>query len=150
MKNKVLLIILFCLFGSAVFAQSKLPIGIWRGVITNTSGHDLPFNFEVRDTAGHQQIVVMNGAERLKVTEVKSVGDSVFIHMPLFDSEFKLKLVGNKLQGNWIKHSADKQYFLPFKATANTNYRFFAPGQASNLNVAGRWTAIFGDGASRD
>jgi len=150
MKNKALLIALFFLIINAAFAQSKLPTGTWRGVITNTSGHNLPFNFEVSDTAGHQQIAIMNGAERLKVTDVKVIGDSVFIHMPLFDSEFKLKLVGNNLQGNWIKHSADKQYLLPFKATANTTYRFFAPGHASSLNVAGRWTAIFGDGASRD
>src|ERR1700722_10299129 len=130
MKNKALLIALFFLTINAAFAQSKLPTGTWRGVITNTSGHDLPFNFEVSDTAGHQQIAIMNGAERLKVTDVKVIGDSVFIHMPLFDSEFKLKLVGNNLQGNWIKHSADKQYLLPFKATANTTYRFFAPGHA--------------------
>ena len=124
MKNKALLLILFCLSINAAFAQNKLPTGVWRGVITNTSGHDLPFNFEVTDVAGHQQLAIINGGERLKVTDVKLVGDSVFIHMPLFDSEFKLKLVGGNLQGNWIKHSADKQYLLPFKATANTAYLF--------------------------
>ncbi|WP_461449480.1 peroxiredoxin family protein [Mucilaginibacter sp.] len=151
MKTKALLIAFFSIIINAAFAQNKLQTGVWRGVIKNKSGHELPFNFEVSDTAGHQQLAIMNGAERLKVTDVKVIGDSVFIHMPLFDSEFKLKLADNKtLAGQWIKHSADKQYALPFKATAKTNYRFFSPGYTSNLNVAGRWTAIFGEGAQRD
>ena len=38
MKNKALLIALFLFIINASFAQGKLPTGIWRGVITNTSG----------------------------------------------------------------------------------------------------------------
>ena len=150
MKTKALLVAFFCLIINSAFAQNKLQPGIWRGAITNKSGHDLPFNFEVSNVAGQPQIAIINAGERLKVTDVKVISDSVFIHMPLFDSEFKLKLVGGNLQGNWIKHSADKQYSLSFNATPNTNWRFFAPGYTSTLNVAGRWTAIFGDGAHRD
>ncbi len=53
--------------------------------------NELPFNFEVKETASKQQLDIMNGAERIKVTDIKYKNDSVFIHMPLFNSEFKLR-----------------------------------------------------------
>src|SRR5882757_754405 len=98
------------LFFSLVFticsAQSQLKTGIWRGALKNSTGNELPFNFEVKDIAGKQQLIIMNGAERIKVTDIKHKNDSVFIHMPLFNSEFKLKTAGTGLKGTWIKHYA--------------------------------------------
>jgi thiol-disulfide isomerase/thioredoxin len=154
MKNKALLIALFSLIINTAFAQTKLQTGIWRGALTNSSGHELPFNFDVKDTINQQQIIIHNGAERFKVTDVKVKGDSVFIHMPLFDSEFRLRISKNEqnqiLTGKWVRHSGNKISTVDFKAAANTNWRFFKPGQAPTLNVAGRWTAIFGDDAAKD
>ena len=97
--KKLLFLSILSLFTLTTFAQSKLATGTWRGKLKTASGNNLPFNFIVSDTAGKQQITVINGAERLKVTDVKTAGDSVFIHMPLFDSEFRLKLDGGGLTG---------------------------------------------------
>jgi len=119
-------------------------------VLTNSSGQLLPFNFEVADAAGTQQITIINGSERFKVTDIKTAGDSVFIHMPLFDSEFKLKLDGGNLKGQWIKHLGVRDASMRFTATPNTNWRFFNDTGSGAVNVGGRWTAPFGDGPKKD
>jgi len=144
MKKFGLSIITFLTFWSAASAQSKLQNGIWRGVIKNSTGKEVPFNFEVKDTLGKKEITIINGGEHFKVPDVKQVGDSVFIHMPLFESEFRAKLVAGKLQGNWIRHLPKQDVLFAFTAEPG-NWRFdrlMKPG----ANVNGRWRAIFKSG----
>ena len=156
MKNRTLLILLLSLFIHTSFAQNSLKPGIWRGALKTQTGNNLPFNFIVSDTAGGQQLAIINGDERLKVTDVKFAGDSVFIRMPLFDSEFKLRLAAssdgkNYLTGKWIKHLGTKDATMDFIAESGAGWRFFKHGAAPAHNIAGRWLAIFGDdGAKKD
>lgn len=141
----ILSIILVAVF-SAVSAQSKIQTGVWRGALKTSSGADLPFNFEVTDTAGNQQMVIYNGDERLKVTDVKTTTDSIFIHMPLFDSEFKLKKDGDGLSGQWVKHYGNKDVAMAFTASPNVAYRFFKDAPKPAFDISGKWSAVFGDG----
>jgi len=150
MKNKTLLILLFSLLFGSAFGQTALKTGIWRGVLKTVSGNDLPFNFEVSDTAGRQQLAIINGDERFKVTDIRVAGDSVFIRMPLFDSEFRLKFVGDNLTGKWVKHLGTQDVAMDFEAAPGQAYRFFNTTQAPAYNVSGRWSAIFGEGEHRD
>ncbi len=126
-------------------AQTKLQTGIWRGVLKNATGNELPFNFDVKTIGSRQQMVIHNGDERFKVTDIKTKGDSVFIHMPLFNSEFKLKFAGKGLKGQWIKHLADKDAVMGFSAVPNISWRFFKDAKPA-FNVSGRWSAIFDKG----
>jgi hypothetical protein len=136
MKFKAILIALsFFILTSSVIAQSKLRIGTWRGTLKNSAGYELPFNFMVANVAGHQQLTVMNAGERLKVTDIKSKGDSVFIHMPLFDSEFKLKMGAGNLKGFWIRHLGDHDSQMEFTAKPNTAYRFFKTDEKPAFNI---------------
>ncbi len=150
MKTSPLLIILvlILLFPTA-YAQSVLKTGIWRGVTKTATGVEIPFNFELSDVAGHSQIAVMNGVERIKVTDITLKGDSVFIRMPLFDSGFKLKLIAGNLVGKWIKNLGDKYVAMDFKATPNTIWRFKTT-QKPLFNITGRWSAPIGEGANKD
>lgn len=148
--KKPLFLFLLSLISLSSFAQSKLQTGIWRGALKTMSGNTLPFNFIVSDTAGKQEIAIINGAERFKVTDLKTAGDSVFIHMPLFDSEFKLKKDGDDLKGKWIKHLGVTDVAMDFIARPDENWRFFKIASPPAYNISGRWTAIFGEGDSRD
>lgn len=139
----VLSLLLYTLTASA---QTKLKTGTWRGTLTNESKHELPFNFEVTNVGDHQQIAIINGAEHYKVPDVKIKGDSVFVKMPLFDSEFKLKLVGDNLSGNWIRHLGDHDSALPFNAVPNTSWRFLKDPKKPAFDITGRWAAVFGEG----
>lgn len=138
-------LLIFLISGTAI-AQSKLAKGIWRGTLKTSSGNELPFNFEVNEIAGRTQIAIINGAEHYKVPDVKIAGDSVFVKMPLFDSEFRLKLEGEKLTGNWIRHLGDHDSAMPFIAVANTPWRFFKDPKQPAYDVTGRWAAVFGEG----
>ncbi|WP_428328260.1 peroxiredoxin family protein [Mucilaginibacter sp.] len=138
-------LLLFALLGTAS-AQTKLKTGVWRGLLKSTTGSELPFNFEVKDVAAGQELAIINGAEHYKVPDVKTQGDSVFVKMPLFDSEFRLKLDGETLTGNWIRHLGDHDSAMPFTATANTAYRFIKDPETPVANVTGRWAAVFGEG----
>jgi thiol-disulfide isomerase/thioredoxin len=148
--KKLLLLTILPLITLTTFAQVKLQTGIWRGKLKTSSGNHLPFNFTVSDIDGKQQIAVINGAERLKVTDIRSKGDSVFIKMPLFDSEFKLAGDSKSLSGKWIKHVGAKDAVMDFSAIAGQDWRFFKLASPPMYNVSGRWTAIFGEGDSRD
>jgi len=141
----LLTVSLFILIGS-VSAQNKLQTGIWRGALKTSSGNELPFNFDVENIGGREQLAIHNSAERFKVTDIKTKGDSVFIHMPLFNSEFKLKFAGKGLQGQWIKHLADKDAIMDFTAVPNTSWRFFKAPGSPKFNVSGKWAAVFNAG----
>jgi peroxiredoxin len=134
---------------SAGFAQ-QLKTCVWRGALTTSSAQQIPFNFEVNTVAGKQQLSIINGSEQFKVTDITTQSDSVFIRMPLFDSEFKLKQSTAGLSGQWIKHGATSDAIMPFTATPNTSWRFFKSQKAAAYNLSGRWSAIFGEGADRD
>jgi peroxiredoxin len=131
-------------------AQTKLKAGVWRGALKTASGNDIPFNFDVTNAGGRQQLAIINSTERLKVTDVTAKGDSVFVKMPLFDSEFKLKLTADQLTGQYIRHLGDRDVPMQFSATAATPYRFFKDPAKPKFNVTGRWSAIIGEGDGRD
>jgi thiol-disulfide isomerase/thioredoxin len=131
-------------------AQTKLKTGIWRGALTTRSANFIPFNFEVSNASGKQQLAIINSTEHFKVTDVTGKGDSVFIKMPLFDSEFRLKQTGDQLQGQFIRHLGERDQQIAFNATASTPWRFFKTPVATTYDVSGRWSAIIGEGEGRD
>jgi thiol-disulfide isomerase/thioredoxin len=148
MKNRFLVIIL-ALSVNIVYAQTTLKTGVWRGATITATGVEIPFNFEVTNVKGKPQLTIMNGSERIKVTAVTHKGDSVFIKMPLFDSEFRLKLTGDNLSGKWIRNLGTKFVAMGFKATANTTWRF-KETKKPLYNITGRWSVPFGDDAKKD
>lgn len=122
-------------------AQSSDHTGVWRGAVKTVSGVEIPFNFELTDTAGKQHITILNGAERFNVPEVRTAGDSLFIHMPLFDSEFKAKFSGDNLSGYWIRHLPQRELLLHFVAEKGASR--FNTVTLPRYNIEGRWKAIF-------
>ncbi|MDB5025875.1 MAG: resA 3 [Mucilaginibacter sp.] len=148
--KKILFTGFLALLATVSQAQSKLKTGIWRGALKTSSGNELPFNFEVKDIAGNRQLSVINGTERFKVTDIRQKADSLFIRMPLFNSEFKLKYEGSGLKGKWIKHLGNKDASMDFTAAPGQAWRFFSSVTKPAFNVTGRWSAIFGQGDHKD
>ncbi|MFD0795078.1 TlpA disulfide reductase family protein [Mucilaginibacter litoreus] len=149
-RKTILSAVLVAALSHITLAQTKLQTGVWRGVLKTASAQEIPFNFDVVNATGKQELYVINSTERFKVTDINAKGDSVFIKMPLFDSEFHLKHTGNTLTGQFIKHLGEKDVPMDFTATPGTNWRFFKSPAKGNHNVQGRWSAIFGEGAERD
>jgi thiol-disulfide isomerase/thioredoxin len=141
-----LLIAVFILSGCS---KPGLQTGVWRGALKTASGNEIPFNFEITDTAGKKLMTIFNGAERFKVTDISVNGDSVAIKMPLFESEFKLELTKDGLAGKWIKHLADSDAVMDFRARHGDNWRI-KPESKPIANVSGRWAVTFGEGDEKD
>jgi thiol-disulfide isomerase/thioredoxin len=123
----------------------ELEQGIWRATLMTTSGAVIPFNFEVIDSANQKFLNVINGNERFRVNEISTVSDSIFIQMPLFDSEIRVKIRNGSLNGQWIKHFADSSEIMMFEAKKGYSWRFFKANTKPEFVVSGRWSAAFND-----
>jgi len=146
MKHLILIIsalVMTQLFNGCGSPGKDLKNGVWRGTLKTDSLAEIPFNFEVSDSAGHKLIYIINGQEKLKVDEISLVNDSINIRLPLFDSEIKAGIEGSTLNGSWVRHLADKDVSMPFNAEHGVNWRFFKANENTKFNVGGRWSTLF-------
>lgn len=139
---------LLMLIGLFTIACHKKPAdlktGVWRATLKTETGTEIPFNFEVIDSAGVKRIEIINGKERFRVNEISTKADSVNITMPLFESEIKTVLGDNGyLYGKFIRHLATKDVAMEFNAQPDVNWRFFNANAPSDHNVSGRWSVTF-------
>ncbi len=123
--------------------SSKLNIGIWRGALLTETGSEIPFNFQVIDTAGKYAIDIINSSEKFRVNEITINGDSIHVEMPLFDSEINGILVDGKIDGFWTKHLADKDAEMTFYAEAGANWRIKKTVKEPDVNISGKWASTF-------
>ena len=137
-----------CLLNSCTHEKKVTPLkqGTWRGVLTLVDSIDLtlPFNFDLTQNADSTKIIIHNAEERIVVTEISFSKDSVFIRMPVFDSEFRCKISGDTLfTGNWINHSRKDKNVIPFTATYGQTFRFDCPRFEKNYPYGGKWKCLF-------
>lgn len=140
----LLLVLVAATLGTAT-AQTRLHDGVWHAGIINKWGKEIPFTFSATTVGGKKQIAIINSTERFKVTDVRTPGDSVLIHWPLFDAELKGRFEGNILKGKWIKHLPSGDASASFYAVQG-GWRFFKSTAEVKHNVQGRWQAIFASG----
>ena len=131
------------------FAQPKL--GIWRGVLSLNPEKqiELPFNFEIKKLKGKHQLIIRNAQEQIVVDEIKLKKDSFNFKMPIFDTEFRTKLIGDSiLTGLWINHTKKENNTIAFTAKAGDSKRFpYVPGQP-NTFYEGKWEVTFSPGTA--
>ncbi len=138
-------IFLFLFFVSSGFAQKPLKTGIWDAVLHLNDTTELPFHFEVKNAKEKLSFEITNAEERIVVDEILFKDDSVFIKMPVFDSEFRCKHVGDSLKGNWVNHSRKDKNVIPFSASVTKGLFYAKPTlQNERLNLLiGRWKCTF-------
>lgn len=142
------IIILSFIIWSSTFAQSPLKKGTWRAVFTLSEKKNeiiLPFNFEVSYRKRKAIITIHNAEEKIQVSDINFKNDSVFIKMPLFDSEFKTVLKNDTLSGIWINYNKKEKNIIPFEAYYNDTRRFVTNKNAS-LDFSGKYEVTFDQG----
>lgn len=122
-------------------ANAQLLPGMWRGELLLNDSTPLPFNFQAYES----NLDILNGEERITVNDITYSGDSVFIQMPVFNSEFRCKINGTILTGSFLNHTRKANNNIPFSAEQNISYRFSDKPEQTVFNLTGRWTAIFDD-----
>ncbi len=123
----------------------QLEKGIWRATLKTSSGAEIPFNFEVIDSADRKFLNIINGDERFRVNEISMESDSIFIQLPLFDSEIRANIRDRSLNGQWIKHFADSSEVMKIEAKNGYSWRFFKVNAKPEFDVSGRWSVNFQD-----
>ncbi|EOR94850.1 lipoprotein, putative [Arcticibacter svalbardensis MN12-7] len=131
------------LFTACGKSENGLSQGTWRATIKNEAGTEVPFNFEVLDSAGKKVIYILNANDRLKVDDITVTADSAIIKLPLFDSEFRAAFTSDGLTGNWVRHLADKSVSMEFNAERDVKYRFFEEDPETPEQITGRWSSNF-------
>jgi len=95
--------------------QTVLYLGFWLGLL-QLPDSPLPVHFEIRHREEKVVMIIRNGEERIVCDEISSRGDSIFITLPLYDSEFRLKQVNDSLSGVWINRGRTTPSVIPFHA----------------------------------
>lgn len=121
-------------------AQQKKLVTNWRVELERKDGKQVVFQLEGTQEEGKTVLYVINAAERIKITDVKIAGDSMFFAMPAFESSFRVKLHDNSdMSGTYIKGTVSKTQYWPLYATANRMDRFNGSGSNAKNNISGRW-----------
>jgi thiol-disulfide isomerase/thioredoxin len=149
-KSGMTLVVSLLFFVNSV-AQSQLRAGYWKASLQLNDSTQLPFTFEVKHELDLYSIDIINGEERITVTEITIKSDSLFFRMPVFDSEFICKIKGDTITGKWINHARKDKNIIPFSATYCSkkcdDEHVFASTQYFNLE--GKWECDFSP-ASKD
>ncbi|HXP25316.1 MAG TPA: hypothetical protein VN891_06020, partial [Steroidobacteraceae bacterium] len=120
-------------------AGNDVKMGTYR-VVLQTPGGELPFGLELKQQQSHPVGYLINGAERLLLSEVKITGSHLEIPMPGYENVLKADAVGNELNGEILLVKLnDKNQHVPLHATLGDTYRFFGQPASDNADVSGRW-----------
>lgn len=116
-------------------------VGMWLGKLLIPE-QQLPFNFEMKLKEDKYIMIIHNNLEEIICDDVTFKNDSMFVKMPVFDSEFRLKVDSNFMNGVWINHSRKGNPAIQFVAENNIKERF-QHSTPSNKDVSGKWEAWF-------
>lgn len=123
----------------------RLKEGPYRAilVLNENKGVELPFNFELKFSGKKPIITLRNADEQIVVDEIIKKGDSLFVRMPVFDTEFRIKINGSHWEGVWINHYRKEKNIIPFKAYPGQSHRFLTNGIKPETGLEGRWQVLF-------
>lgn len=130
--------------GMPLVEAQNVPSGSWRAVLT-IQNKEVPFLMEVTARRDAPPIfAVRNGEERIETDEVSRRGDSLVIHMPVFDSEIVVKPEGNRMKGVFVKNLPGNAIFrVPFEAQHGATHRFEKNPDKPVAEISGKWEVIF-------
>jgi len=129
-----------------------LRVGPWRAVL-QVPGGDLPFGMSIAAKDGKPIVTLVNGPNRVDVTEITIANYEVTMLMPGFENKIVAKIDDGALRGTLTMVKAGgKLQLIPFVATHGQTWRFSEPATTpgadanSGAQVGGRWAFTFGEG----
>jgi len=138
----VLLVALAVVAGCESRSRELQP-GSYRAVL-ELAGGELPFGLDIAREEGGFVLTLVNGEERVRVTEVTVSDGRLTATMPGFENTLSAEVRGKRLQGevSLLRPGGERQV-LPFRAEEGQTWRFFAQPATDNADVAGRWAVQF-------
>jgi hypothetical protein len=121
----------------------ELQPGSYRAVL-ELPGGELPFGLDIAREESGFVLTLVNGEERVRVTEVTAADGRVTATMPGNENTLSAEIRGKRLRGevSLVRAGGERQV-LPFRAEEGQVWRFFAQPATDNADVAGRWAVQF-------
>jgi hypothetical protein len=152
MKQSILIFLLLALLFTVANAQKKIRSNDYRGSVQREDGRLVVFDFKLIDSAGKRFAYIRNAGEKIRVDKVVVRGDSLFMEMPVFESQFKAAFSNDgTILGQWIKGTATAAGFQIYPFMAVPHRPRFEPGVAPKADLSGRWavTLVRTDSSTR-
>jgi peroxiredoxin len=126
-------------------SNAGVKLGSYRAVL-QTPGGELPFGLDLVQQDSQVVGFLVNGQERLLLSEVKIAGSHLEIRMPGYENVLTADAVGGRLQGEiFLVKLGGKNQHVPLHAALGENYRFFERPATDNADLSGRWAVNFID-----
>jgi thiol-disulfide isomerase/thioredoxin len=136
-------LLLICLFPFASLHAQKNKPTRYLALLKRSDSLPIIFNFETVTEKGKPAWIIRNDTERIRVTDIQPSGDSLIVHMPTFESTFRLKKqAGNSYTGEWIKGTTSKDQHMPVLIRPGSSTFSSTRGKANN-NISGKWRVTF-------
>jgi peroxiredoxin len=133
--------------GHATPPESSAPEGVNPGiyrVVLHLPGGELPFGLDLERGQPAWTGYIVNGEERLKLSEVAVNGSHLEIKMPGYENRLTAEAHGSQLQGEVVvSKPGGKDQHLPMSAEFKQTWRFFPQPSANPADVSGRWSVTF-------
>jgi len=128
-------------------ATPAVKMGTYRAVL-QVPGGELPFGMELASDGSATVGYLVNGKERVRLSEVKIDGSHLDIRMPGYETRLEADAVGDQLHGEiYLDKLGGKDQHIPLQATLGEGYRFFATAASNSADVSGRWAVTLVDDA---
>lgn len=130
-------------------SSKELQPGAWRGVL-ELPGGELPFELDVSSEESGFVLTLVNGEERVCVTEVTVADGKLTATMPGNENTLTARVAGDEIEGEVsLAGPGGERQVLPFKAEHGQAWRFFEEQLTDNADVSGYWTVTFRDDAGQ-
>jgi hypothetical protein len=138
------LLLLVAVLTTACGSRSReLEPGTYRAVL-ELPGGELPFGLDVAKEEEGIVLYLVNGEERVRVTDVTVAEGRLTATMPGDGNTLTAEVRGGKLTGEVsLLRAGDERQVLPLRAAAGETWRFFETPATDNADVAGRWSVTF-------
>lgn len=127
-----------------------LQPGSYRAVVDADGAHEVPFGLDIAREEQGFVLYLINGEERIRVTDVQVQAGRVTAQMPGYESTLSARVSGGELEGTiTFADAGDRKRDWPFRARLGETWRFFAERRSDNADMAGRWELTFTEAAGR-
>jgi thiol-disulfide isomerase/thioredoxin len=121
----------------------ELEPGPYRAIL-ELPGGELPFGLDVAREEDGVVLYLVNGEERVRVTDVTVAEGRLTATMPGYENTLTAEVRGGKLTGEVsLLRAGGERQVLPFRAESAQTWRFFQTPVTDNADVAGRWSVTF-------
>ncbi|MEZ4937739.1 MAG: TlpA disulfide reductase family protein [Crocinitomicaceae bacterium] len=127
-------------------AQSNtLEEGRWKIKLIPNDSISIPFYFDVKIEENQKLIfAIVNGDENIEINSYKIIDDSLYIYLPVFNSEFHIQILdGYNICGKWMNYAKGENYAIPLVGYKTKEDRFSFKETKKNINFTGNYEVVF-------